>query len=102
MTEYAVIWSPTAKHSYFKILEYLASNWSNKEVNTFIKRTKKALQHLSNNPLLYPFSNQSNTHKCVVAKQVTLFYTIEQKEIQLLIFWDNRQDFDKLISLLGG
>lgn len=80
---YSIIWSPTAQISYFKILEYLDENWTHKELEA--------------NPLLYPYSKESDTHKCVVVKQVSLFYRVRNNDIELLVFWDTRQDPAKIV-----
>lgn len=89
---YSVIWSPTAQLTYYQVLEYLNEKWTEKELNAFIARTEEVTTHISNNPLLYPYSNESDTHKCVVVKQVSLFYRIKNSTIEFLMFWDNRQN----------
>jgi hypothetical protein len=35
MVFYSVIWSPTARLTYYKILEYLIENWTFKKVEAF-------------------------------------------------------------------
>lgn len=94
---YAVNWSPTARLTYYQILEYLDEKWTMKELEAFINRTEEAINHICDNPLLYPYSKESDTHKCVLVKQVSLFYRIETETIELLVFWDNRQDPAKLL-----
>jgi len=94
---YAVIWSPEARITYYQVLEYLNNDWTFREIENFIDRTEQALTHISRNPLLYQYSQQNNTYKCVVVKQVSLFYRIESESVELLIFWDNRQDPTRLI-----
>jgi len=39
---------------------------------------------------------ESDTYKCVVLKQVSLFYRVKTNSIELLVFWDNRQEPSKL------
>jgi plasmid stabilization system protein ParE len=97
MPFYSIIWSLTAKFTYNQILEYLFENWTVKELEAFIDRTEEVINHIIGNPLLYPFSLQGNTHKCVVVKQVSLFYRIKGNTVELLVFWDNRQDPAKLL-----
>jgi len=62
-----------ARISYFDILEYLEIKWTFKEIEYFIERTEQVLKHICNNPLLYLHSKESDTHKCVVTKQISLF-----------------------------
>ena len=97
MAAFSIIWSPTARITYYQVLEYLLENWTFKELETFIDRTEEVISHICSNPLLYPYSIESDVHKCVVVKQVSLFYRIKTTNtIELLVFWDNRQDPAKL------
>jgi plasmid stabilization system protein ParE len=93
---YKIIWSPKAKDTYYQILEYLESNWSNKEVNDFVNRTEEVLAFIAANPSQYIKSVKADIHKSVLVKQVSLFYRIKPNIIELLLFWDNRQDPSKL------
>jgi plasmid stabilization system protein ParE len=93
---YSIIWSPTAKLSYYNILEYLEDKWTQKEILAFVKRTEQVINHIYNNPSLYPYSVESDTHKSVVVTQITLFYRVKDNVIELLIFWDSRQDLAKI------
>lgn len=92
----SIVGSPTARITYFRILEYLDENWTEKELKVFIIRTEEAINHIGTNPLLYQYSKESNTHRCVIVKQVSLFYRNQSSTIELLVFWDNRQDLSKL------
>jgi plasmid stabilization system protein ParE len=96
MASYTVTWSPAARLTYYQILEYLLEKWTYKELEAFIDRTEEVINHICLNPLLYPYSRESDTHKCVLVKQVSLFYRVRTNAIELLVFWDNRQDPAKL------
>ena len=96
MADYPIIWSPTAKISYYGILEYLDEKWTFREIEAFVNRTEEAIGHICKNPLLYPYSKESDTHKCVLVKQVSLFYRIKEDNIELLVFWDTRQNPAKI------
>jgi plasmid stabilization system protein ParE len=97
MPSYTVIWSPKVRLSYYQILEYLEEERTINELEAFINRTEEVINHICGNPLLYPFSKKSETRKCVVVKQVSLFYRVKLNSIELLVFWDNRQDPKKLL-----
>jgi plasmid stabilization system protein ParE len=94
---YNIIWSPKAKDTYYQILEYLELNWSGKEVDDFINRTEEVLAFIAANPSQYTQSVKADIHKSVLVKQVSLFYRVKPGTIELLLFWDNRQDPAKLI-----
>jgi plasmid stabilization system protein ParE len=91
-----IIWSPTAKITFNQILEYLETAWTDREIRNFIERTEQVLNSISSNPSLYSSSSKKRIHRCVIVKQVSLFYQEGNNDIELLIFWDNRKDPVKL------
>lgn len=94
---YEIRWSPDARRDYFAILEYLSSRWTEKEVVNFIDRTEQIMQLISDNPLLFVSSaKKPDIHRCVIVSQVSLFYKVKNNQVELLRFWDNRMDPDKL------
>jgi len=50
-------------------------------------------QHPESCPVSVEFQG---LYKCVVTKQTTIYYRIEENEIQVIAFFDNRQDPKKL------
>ena len=88
---YSVIWSTTAKRTYYQIIEFLIEKWTEKEAEVFINRVEEVLGYIKENPFLYPYSEASDTFKCVVVKQGILFYQLGM-EVELLLFWDTRRD----------
>jgi plasmid stabilization system protein ParE len=94
---YKIVWTTEANQTYLQVLEYLQEKWTEKEVNNFITRTETVLFHISQNPLQYSYSKRYDVHKCVVRKQVSLYYNIKQDTVELISFWDNRQDPERLL-----
>jgi len=94
-----IIWTFTAKKSFTKILDYLFENWTNKEIQKFSEETRHILDQIVQNPYMFEASNnKSKVRKGFINELITLFYRIHprKKEIQLLRFWDNRQNPKKL------
>lgn len=91
------MWSPLARSSYIDVLEYLEQKWTWREMERFVLRTEEALAHIKTNPNLYPYSKKSDTHKCILVKQVSLIYRVKGPVAELLVFWDNRQDPARLL-----
>jgi len=96
--DYEIVWSPVAKTSYFAILDYLEKNWTTKEIHAFVQRTEDILDVIKTRTSLFQYSKSSDTHRCVLVKQVSLFYRVRPatSRIELLVFWDNRQNPEKL------
>ncbi len=89
-------WTVRAKNDYTLILEYLHTNWTKKELQKFTNKTSKVLLQIAEKPEIFPASKKKNIRKCVLIKQVSIYYRIKKNEIELLTFWDNRRTPKKL------
>lgn len=93
----SVVWSPRAKEEYETILSYLSKEWGNKVTLHFLNKTDSLINTISRFPSIYPAHNtEKNIRKCVLTKHITLFYRYQNDPIELLSFWDNRQDPHRL------
>lgn len=94
-----VFWTPQARHTYFKVLDHLEKAWTEKEIRNFINKVDILLDQIKQNPEMFEESSKKrNVRKGLITKHNTLYYRVSPKkmEIQLLVFWDNRQDPGKL------
>ncbi|MGM0530410.1 MAG: type II toxin-antitoxin system RelE/ParE family toxin [Bacteroidota bacterium] len=94
-----ISWTPTAKRTYFKVLDYLAQNWTKREVTNFMNEVESLLTRITDNPEMFQASRKKkNVRKALITKHNTLYYRIKtkNKELELITFWDNRQDPQKL------
>ncbi len=93
-----IIWTENALKSYFIILEYLQSEWGDKVLQNFVLKTEHILTQVQQYPKMHESSEfYSNVRKAFITKHNLMFYKIKprKKEIDLLIFWDTRQDEEK-------
>lgn len=100
---YKIIWSPEAEASFQKIVEYLHEYWSSKEIIRFIQRTEDVVFLLERNPYLFRGSDKENIFEVLVTKQNLLLYQIieSSKRVELISFWDTRQNPDKKHSIVS-
>ncbi len=94
-----VRWTPRARRTYFKVLDHLEKAWTEKEILNFINEVDTLLEQIKQNPEMFEESRKKRyVRKGFVTKHNTLFYRIRprKKELQLLLFWDNRDDPRKL------
>lgn len=92
-----VLWSKEAISTFEQNIQYLESDWNEKVIQNFFDKTNDVLKRISRNPNTFPLFNKSkNIHRCLVVKQVALFYRIEGSEVNLLSFWNNYQNPEKL------
>jgi len=96
---YEIKWTLLASESHGNLVAYLEKEWSIKEVINFVNIVEEKLQLIAIYPELFITTNRrKHIHKVVISKQVILFYRHykTKNQIELLIFWDTRQNPSKL------
>jgi plasmid stabilization system protein ParE len=93
---YSMIWSPQSKESFENNIQHLLETWSEKEAIDFIDRVEEVLRLISKHPKIFSYLPEQEAYRCVVAKPVSLFYRLRNYQVELLTFWDNRMDPEKL------
>ena len=94
-----VFWTPKARNTYLKVLDHLEKAWTEKEIQNFINEVDSLIDQIKQNPEMFEESRKKkNVRKGFVTKHNTLYYRVRprKKELQLLLFWDNRQDPEDL------
>lgn len=94
---YKIRWTKEANKTFDKIIEYLESRWTNREIVNFVKKSNQILAQISDRPEMFKSSSKMKIRMGVITKQTSLFYQIDDRNkiIVLLSFWDNRQDPSK-------
>jgi len=89
-----IIWTPEAKQTFNSNIEYLINEWGDQVASDFLDRVDEVISKIKSNPNLFPVINEIDSiHRCVVVKQITLYYRIISKdEIYLMTFWNNYQN----------
>ncbi|MES2591592.1 MAG: type II toxin-antitoxin system RelE/ParE family toxin [Bacteroidota bacterium] len=97
MAQVKIIWSPGAQKSYIRIADFILEKWSKKEVKKFNDIASSTILKIAENPELFIASKQKkNIRKGFITKHTSLLYKIKPNTIELLFFWDNRQNPKKL------
>lgn len=94
-----ISWTPRARSTYFDILDYLENAWTEREIKNFITEVEHLLNQIKENPDMFEKSEKmKNIRKGFISKHNTLYYRVRprKKEVQLLLFWNNRMDPGKL------
>lgn len=88
-----VFWTPTARITYLRIIEYLEEKWTNKEVNNFISEVEETIVKVRSNPNLFPSIKKKNeVHRVVIMKHNSMYYRVKTDQVEILAFWDNRRN----------
>jgi len=93
-----VTWTQRALKSYFKVADYLNEEWGDKVLQNFETKVQTIIEQIEEMPNIFEESKKfKNIRKGFITKHNTLYYRFKprKEEIELLIFWDNRQDDKK-------
>lgn len=92
-----VIFSKNAEKGLFELFEYLEIKWSKKVKDKFISKLDKVIYLIEKEPEIFPKSElNKNYHKCVLSKQTTIYYKFNTKRVEIIAFFDTRQDPNKI------
>lgn len=89
-----IIWSDTAKAELQNILEfYTQRNSSSNYSLKILKETEALLKTLSQSDLIGRITSNKKT-RVIPMKVYLIFYELNENSIEIVSFWDNRQDED--------
>ncbi len=97
-----IIFSEIASRSYVNIIEFLSETWTEKEVGLFIDEAEKVAGTLKEGKFnLYQKYSHDVRSALIGKKHVRMFFRKENDDlIKVLLFFDIRQDPQKIIDLL--
>ncbi|HBH05110.1 MAG TPA: plasmid stabilization protein [Flavobacteriales bacterium] len=97
----AIIWTHLARQQRRAVLSYWAKrNKSNFYSKKLLKTISQRTLQIAENPMLFRSANRSGVRAASLGNY-TLFYKYNDLELVVLLFWDNRQDPEKLVKLLN-
>ena len=99
---FAISWSELAKEKYAETLQYIESEYGLEAALKFMDATDNVLASISMFPKIFSLTDYKNLRRAVITKQTSLYYLVLDDEVELVIFWDNRQSGEGLIEVLGG
>lgn len=93
--------SQIAKQTLRDIIEFLEENWTNREIVTFLFDVKRVTNELKNGKYRQFQKSSSNTRSVLIGKKhIRMYFRMEEHTIKVLLFFDVRQDPQKIIDLL--
>lgn len=87
-----IIWSPASRDEYAHLLAYLEREYGLESALRFMDKTDAALDQISSFPESGVPTLKETIRKKVINKQISVLYQIDEETIELLHFWDNRQN----------
>jgi plasmid stabilization system protein ParE len=97
-----IIFSKVANQSYENIIEFLSQTWTEKEIGMFIDEAEKVINKLKEGKFrLYQKYSKDIRSALIGKKHVRMFFQKENdSQIKVLLFFDMRQDPQKILGLL--
>ncbi len=88
-----VIFSDRADETFEAIGLQIQERFGEREVFKFRKRVYQVIDMISISPLIFKaVGRNENVRNAFVHKNCSMIYEISQARIEILFFWDNRQD----------
>jgi len=87
-----VRWTDEAITTFNNIIGYIQAEWSEKAVREFIQKTDEVVTHVAVYPYMFKKYNKHSIRQALITKQTLLLYKIYTTHIDLVAFWDTRQN----------
>lgn len=88
-----VVLSPDAKRKLEQLLQYLEEEFSERTKQRFISTIEKVLDRIIKYPESFPQSAKvKSVRRCIISRHTVMFYRVQKNRIEILTFFDNRQN----------
>lgn len=89
---YKVYWTANALAELANTITYLEENFADKEIRRLVLQIEKTIALISHNPNIFPKSELKLIYKAIVLKYNTLYYRVNENNIEILSFLSSRQN----------
>ena len=96
-----IIWSPASLEEYAEILGFVEDNFGIDAALKFLDKTDAVIDSIAIFPTMFPASKlRKDVRKAIITKHNSVYYRFNKEEVQLLHFWDNRQNPKSLEDIM--
>ncbi|MBD1385649.1 type II toxin-antitoxin system RelE/ParE family toxin [Mucilaginibacter rigui] len=89
---HAIYWTDEAHETFDAIVLIIEDKWGFKQAGVFVKRVQQILSLIAEQPYLFRASITHDLRQAIISKQTSMFYEVKENSINILFFWDNRQE----------
>ena len=89
---FEIILTPRANETLLSLILFIQTKWGEKSVEKFVERAYKTLDTIASQPYIFKAYRETNVRKGFISKQTSVVYGINHNRIEVLFFWDNRQE----------
>jgi len=88
-----IYYTPRAKQPLVTIYSFINTRFGISEADKFVAKAEKTINLISDHPYMFRSSGISdNVRVAFITKQPSMFYYVAENKIDILFFWDNRQE----------
>jgi len=88
-----IVLSEPAAEQLRALLDYLEFEWSTRVRDSFLVKLERSFAALLAFPKAFPNSEKFiGLRKCVITPQCSAYYQIQDEDIEIIAFFDNRMD----------
>ena len=103
MIKHEVFLSILAERKLDLLLDFLAKEWGQNSKQKYLEKFKRAIDQISAHPRSCQESSEmKGIYKCMVTKQSSFYYRIQNDEIEIITVFDNRQDQKTVFEAMRG
>ncbi len=90
---FQIYYTPRSKETLLSVYEFILIKFGKNSADKFISKAEKTISTIAEFPLMFRSSIiDENIRIGLITKQTSLFYLVKETSIDLLFFWDNRQE----------
>jgi plasmid stabilization system protein ParE len=87
-----IIFTPRARDTFLSIISFIQSEWGDRSAEKFVEKTYKTLNTVASQPYLFKEYHGNDVRIGLITRQTSVVYRIRHDRIEVLFFWDNRQE----------
>ena len=92
MPKHTLYWTPLALKTYRSILNQIVEKWGIVPMMKVDTKLNELLNDMKEFGKMCPVSKKKGIHRCVLSKQTSLIYRVNNNQIELLEFIYNRSN----------
>jgi plasmid stabilization system protein ParE len=89
---HAIYWTDEAHETFDAIVLSIDDKWGTKQASIFVKRVQQISTLIADQPYLFRASITHDLRQAILSRQTSMFYEVKETSINILFFWDNRQE----------
>jgi plasmid stabilization system protein ParE len=88
-----IFYTPDSRETLSSVYDFIQNKFGTRAADSFVKKAEKTINLIAEYPHMFKASAiDENIRIGLITKQTSLFYRVTNTTIQLLFFWDNRQE----------